>query len=401
MGVSKLTNRKFEIYSKIDGLPDNIIWSITEDINSNMWIGNNFGGVSRMVRKGEIWSGTNNYEIQNYSIENGFTGDRVNSVSEDKSGNLWFCSEEGLSKLSMPLPVFSKNLKGIIKLKFKNYTISNGLIKRRVNIFFEDSWGRKWIGYTGGTVSIIEERKSTIVSENIDHPLLNTYDTYCMHEDVNGNIWFATEGGVVSAIIDRSTGNIKEFVELKEKDGLINSDVRAIAEDKERNLWFGTGGGIMKYNISNPDEKTLSFTTKDGLSSDRITLLVFDDNDNLWIGTKEGIDKFSTQKYYKIIQRFDEMENQLVANKLEKFKHYGFLEGFVGSETNINAVCKDREGNLWFGTRRGAMKYIPAEDKVNKHPPTIQITNIYVFSDKVPIGDEVTLSNNQNYLTFS
>jgi PAS domain S-box-containing protein len=129
--------------------------------------------------------------------------------------------------------------------------------------------------------------------------------------------------------------------------------------------------------------------------------LVFDDNDNLWIGTKEGIDKFSTQKYYKIIQRFDEMENQLVANKLQKFKHYGFLEGFVGSETNINAVCKDREGNLWFGTRRGAMKYIPAEDKVNKLPPTIQITSIHVFSDKVPISVEVVLNNNQNYLTFS
>jgi PAS domain S-box-containing protein len=401
MGVSKLTDRKFEIYSKADGLPDNIIWSVVEDINGNIWIGNNFGGVSRLVRReGDIYN-TENYKIQNYSTENGFIGDRVNSISSDRSGDLWFCSEEGLSRLSMPIPVYYGKGSRTRRLNFQNYTINTGLDKRRVNAFYEDRYGNKWLAYTGGGVSLINIKGNKLNTIPIGNPVLKTFDTYTIFQDKIGDLWFATNGGVVRCKMNPLTGKIKSFVSITEKDGLLSNDVRSIVQDLDGNLWLGTAAGIVMFNPNDPESKMVTFTSKDGLSSDKITLLVFDENQNLWIGTKEGINKFSTKKYYRIIKKFDEMQGELIESRLEKFKHYGFMEGFTGSETNINAVCKDKEGNLWFGTRRGTMKYVENEDRINKIPPSIRIDGIHVFSERFPAEDKMKLFYDQNYLTVS
>ncbi|MBK9593301.1 MAG: hypothetical protein IPO32_17985 [Crocinitomicaceae bacterium] len=72
-------------------------------------------------------------------------------------------------------------------------------------------------------------------------------------------------------------------------DGLGNNLVLDIDEDADGNLWFATAGGISKF-----DGKTFTnYTTAQGLSHNFATSIMFDHNGDLWIATDGGgINKF-------------------------------------------------------------------------------------------------------------
>ena len=54
----------------------------------------------------------------------------------------------------------------------------------------------------------------------------------------------------------------------------------------------------------------------------------------------------------------------------------GSDEGFVGIETNKNAVYKDHLGKIWFGTIKGAICYNPHAERINKTPPIAHILEV-------------------------
>ena len=78
--------------------------------------------------------------------------------------------------------------------------------------------------------------------------------------------------------------------------------------------------------------------------------------------TKDGL-KFQHpfSSWYATIKIIYGLAQALGIDKLnlkdETFKHYEKEDGFLGVEINPNAVCKDKEGNLWFGSIIGLVKY--------------------------------------------
>ncbi|NNK80533.1 MAG: histidine kinase, partial [Flavobacteriales bacterium] len=57
---------------------------------------------------------------------------------------------------------------------------------------------------------------------------------------------------------------------------------------------------------------------------------------------------------------------------------YNDFNGFYGTECNQNAVTQDKEGNFWFGTINGAVKYFPEKDNSSSKPPRIEIIRLNV-----------------------
>ncbi len=60
----------------------------------------------------------------------------------------------------------------------------------------------------------------------------------------------------------------------------------------------------------------------------------------------------------------------------------------------------DKEGNLWYGTIMGAVKYNPAEDKLNTTEPQTFITGIRLFMKDIVFPDDARFSYNENHITF-
>jgi len=371
-GASKLVNQTYELYTSKSGLLDNFIWSVYEDSQGNIWTGTNTGGLS-IISDADITSRKNKWIPM--LEKDGLISNQVFSIYEVDNSNMWIGTDNGIS-------IVRFNGKTGYLITVGNLNIKDGLGFDYIRTFYEDKSGNIWIGTQGG-VSLLHKSKVIkgiyeFENMNIESGLAHN-SVYSILEDTKGNIWFGTFGGV--SVYDGST-----FENYTEKSGLVNNDVRTVLEDKEGKLWFGTGGGISIYD---PETKTFeNLTSKDGLSSDRLYLMHFDRNDSiLWIGTNIGIDKFNLAEYRRSGKKI--------------FKHLTHLDGFIERETNTNAVCQDRDGNLWFGTIDGLIKYYPNYEKPkNTVEAKTHITKISINRKDTILSSHSVLPHHQNSFTF-
>src|SRR6516162_5674267 len=75
------------------------------------------------------------------------------------------------------------------------------------------------------------------------------------------------------------------FQNYNVQQGLIQSQVLAIAQDHFDNLWFGTLGGVSRF-----DGKVFTnYSETDGLLNNYANAILADHNSNIWIGTAYGI----------------------------------------------------------------------------------------------------------------
>lgn len=203
--------------------------------------------------------------------------------------------------------------------------------------------------------------------------------------DRSGNMWFATskEG------VFKYDG--KTFLNISEKEGLCSNVVNAVVEDKNGVMWFGTNKGLCSYdgtkftNIPLPQDTAESVSPKTGLASRKtqtILSLIQTENGDFWIGTDAaGAYRYNGKRftsYLKFEGRVhpnDNVYNNCITNIIEdknghiwigSFTHGGLNE-FDGKKMihhplkdgngdgMISTSYKDRNENLWFGTRNGGV----------------------------------------------
>ncbi len=99
--------KSFTNYTIKEGLSSNVVPSIIEDKNGNIWLGTTFG-LSELIQTrlaetpDKIKSRTvlkNNVFIKNYGYEDGFLGIgcRTNSICEDNNGTIWIGADDRLT----------------------------------------------------------------------------------------------------------------------------------------------------------------------------------------------------------------------------------------------------------------------------------------------------------------
>jgi ligand-binding sensor domain-containing protein/signal transduction histidine kinase/ActR/RegA family two-component response regulator len=406
-GISEYNGATFTNYSAKNGLPHHYVQSICEDLEGNLWFGTD-GGLCKLSGK-----------LFNYlSTKNGLKDNMVWAIRQDQKGVIWVSTDSGISKYygdDKPIVTSKEGIPGdaaypIIKdskgniwfgssefivmydrKRYRNLTLEKKLSRHLVLDIFEDSSGNIWVGTQDGGVKIYDGKnfRQLIVKDGLAHNTVNA-----IKEDKHGNILIATEGGL-------SIYNGQTFKNITVKDGLPSRYVMCLLLDACGNIWLGTyGGGVVKYTPTAGDGagKIDIFSIKDGLSDSVVLLMIFDDFGNLLIGTNSGINKLDAGE-------FDRTGQKLI-------KQYDKYEGFRGIECNQNAVFKDKDGNIWFGTVRGAIKYNPKEEVLNKKEPVTHITDLKLFYEKVSLSDysegedefglpvNLALPHTQNHITF-
>jgi ligand-binding sensor domain-containing protein len=157
--------------------------------------------------------------------------------------------------------------------------------------------------------------------------------------DAKGNLWFGTQGGGVSKF------NGKEFINYTPIHGLSNNTVLSILEDKHGNIWFGTdGGGVSMY-----DGKLFTTITEaDGLCGNTIRCIIEDKFGYIWFGAQGG-------GISKLVNDDWAQDSSL---RRGVFLNYGIREGMPNDE--IYSMSFDTFGNLWIGTFRAGLLFLPA-----------------------------------------
>lgn len=293
-GLNRLKGGRFDHYSTADGLSNNFLYSINQDIKGNLWIAT-ANGLNRF----------SNGAFTVYTTKDGLSSDNIRSAVESRDGSLWIATTAGLNRLKDG--------------KMAAYTKTEGLSSNFVNKVIEDRHGDIWISTPAG-LNRLRDGAFTLYTQKDG---LSSEATESLYEDRAGALWIATSGGGVNRFLDG------KFSAYTVSGGLSSNFVRSIYEDREGSLWIGTeGGGINRLR----DGKFSAYTKRDGLSSDFVRTLMEGSDSSLWVGTQGG------------------GLNRIKDGNITIYLPEPGQPGGV-----MRSLCEDRKGNIWVGTARGLM----------------------------------------------
>jgi len=379
-GLARFKDGRFTVYTTAHGLSSNVIRAVFEDREGTIWIGTGDGGLNRLSRQ----------FITAYSTKDGLAANNVYPIYEDHAGDIWIGTARGLSRFSAGV--------------FTNYLSEIGPHPlRNVQTIGEDRAGRLWVGNYGGVGRL---KNGSVIRQP---ELAGNYAFRAVHQDRRGDLWFATERGVLKY----AGGAVTAYTT---KDGLPSNDARLIHEDRQGRLWFGFYGGLARFESG----RFVVFTTKDGLASDHIRALHEDRDGALWIGTYDGgLSRFRDGRFvtcamahglfnngvFQILEdargafwiscnrgiyRVSKQQlNDFADGKLSKVTcvAYGKLDGMLNTECNGGrqpAGIKARDGRLWFPTLGGVVIVDPEAVPFNAQPPPVLIESVVIDGARAP-----------------
>jgi signal transduction histidine kinase/DNA-binding response OmpR family regulator len=229
----------------------NIILSIFEDSDNNLWLGSYTKGLARLNRK----TGQCEYipELLN---------EKVYSITEDNEKNLLVGTYgSGFYKLKISNLSITGHYESM-KRENDDFTIDE-LSNDWINDILFDSTGLIWLAHYKG-VSCYHTGKNTFINYLNQNTLIPKTVAYTIYEDLSGKIWVGTSEGLYS--FDKTSESIKYY---SSKDGLPNNVICGIMEDDNHDIWVSTYLGISKLDIS--ENRFVNYYAGDGLQGNEFT----------------------------------------------------------------------------------------------------------------------------------
>ncbi len=315
-----------------NSLSNNYINSICEDRNGNIWLGTNLG-LSILSRKSGKF--TNYYSSINDPLT--LSDNRIYTVYEDKEGVIWIKTLTSLDKFNAK------------ENNFTRYPHYNDLFTFSTDPgdfdIFEDTQGILWVGTKDGLcffdrILKIFKRYS---NDPADTKTISNDKIKDIFEDSNNNLWIGTENGL--NLYNRGTNKFTRFFAKSDKNNKLKSSIiNVIAEDKAGVLWIGTDVGFSSFD---PKTHTLINYNDFNVNGEKhiassVQSICVDRTGILWIGSLQGLIKSDRKPLkFKLFSK-DSLGNPLFANNI------------------IASISEDNLGNIWVGTwGAGLFKFNP------------------------------------------
>ena len=246
---------------------------------------------------------------QTLGVADGLPDGSVTAIFLDRDENMWFGTFDGICRYDGEA--------------FTTFHTADGSWSNWVYSIAQDRQGDLWLGTGEGLRRFDGKAFTTFTTDDglpDDGRLAHRVTSVLV--DREGDVWLGTEAGLC-----RYDG--ESFTALTRADGLIDDNVEAMAEDSQGNLWFGTPQGASRFD----GEHFESFTSEDGLAVPVSSIAEGPDGE-MWFGT-----------WGAGACRFDG----------EQFTTFTEKDGLANDR--VYAISTTRQGELWFGTRRGVSRY--------------------------------------------
>lgn len=356
------------------------VYEVFEDQAKRCWIGTDKGLMLFDRKKQSFTTVLLNFGKPN----NGSFQPEISDITQDKQGNLWLSSANGIIYYNVVTKV-SRNFLLAPEGDAGNYCS---------RILTTDNNKYIWVATADGLVQFDPKNSSFIRMKNDpnDPFSLNHNSVYCMMEDKSGLLWSGTLVGVNKfnpswEQFKKYPFNLNEFINdatafpsfheitpgallMQGKNGLEvldvkkhtttafpykpsfdvedwNTGVTCYLEDDKNRLWIGTAdGGVF---IMDKKKKTFVHfksvrTDSTTLSCDNIREIFKDSKGNIWL-----------VHIYWGVSRFDE--------KTKTFIRY--IDNYPNRLHEARTIYEDHLGYIWIGTRGGLVQLDLAKNKIN------------------------------------
>ncbi len=348
-GLLRFPNEKFIHFNKISGFSSDLVLNINQDSERNLWFSTFDKGVIKKTQSGKL-----------KFIE--FDDNRVWSSALNVCGSNWFGTDGGLVQI--------KNDKIV-----RTYFPKDGVPGYAITCLFKVSSNQMYVGGTDG-VSFFKDGVFHFFKNSLNQKI-GTVRRFSLK---NNQLICATSKGLF--ILKKNV-----FIKINE----IKNEVYCIEKDKKNNIWIGTEEGLFYF-----DGKSIKRVIVSNSPSSNLIYFLNFHNNKMYVGTNDGlyvISKFTDKFHFTI-------------------KHFCTSEGLVDLETNLNSSYFDDNGNVWFGTSSGTVKFSENSAEYANFKPQLNIKSIllnykefdykkYVnSSDERGIPDDLSLPYFKNNLIF-
>ncbi len=229
-------------------------------------------------------------------------------------------------------------------LRFKTFTVNDGLPFNSVRSIIEDQQGYIWFGTELGLARYDGYSLKSYLSDN-EKPN-SIADPYILDLELteNNQLWISGEKGL--SRYNRETDDFTVFThDEKNTNSLSSNTITALQEDSSHILWIATDKGLDRFDTKKNQFQHFKHNSNNPLSipSNKIRTLFRSKKGELWLGTNKGLATYNHDGgNFKII-------------KLSK-----------GKQPSILSLAESRSGIIWIGTMSGLFQYNPSTQFVKK-----------------------------------
>ncbi|MFM7091985.1 MAG: two-component regulator propeller domain-containing protein, partial [Bacteroidota bacterium] len=239
----------------------------------------------------------------------------IENTFEDKEGNIWLLTNNGLY-------VFNPYQKGISKIKELEGETGNIKISEVLSLY-QSGNQQIWIGtYFKGTYLLdrnlrLKKRFYVNLPENYKEPSRTSLDNFnsiwVFHEDKSGNIWAGGQLGVLmkfspeGKLLWKQAGQYFNY-----------QTIRSMAEDINGNLWIGTHGGLLyTFNPADLSSELVLDRSIEAGGNYRLLQIIPENGERLWLVYKDQLICWDTKTNKPLRPVMQSNKNKLVELKDE------------------------------------------------------------------------------------
>lgn len=331
-------NFTFTNYTEAEGLISNTVNCVTVDAADNIWFGTQ-NGISKF--DGTTWTS------MDQSTHPGLVDNSITAIFVDKDDVLWVGTDFGVSRLD--------------GADFSTFTVDDGLADNRVTHITQGTEGIVWIANKDG-VTLAEEGagwSSLVMADGIPfggvtHTNFGSFGRKYFSTPLSGLLMY--DGVFLTAIT--------------ENDGLVSEKIRSSAIGLDGKNWIATSSGIAV--LDDLDKHLVNYTRIFELPApdtlNPVEDVKIDSKGRIWAGvyidylvTEGGVSMFNGSEW----------------------QDYDVSDGMIGPVVRQLAI--DSEDNVWVATSTGVTKISEPTTSVSE----IAETGFEVFPN--PVSDILTI----------